>query len=65
VVFEGISDENLLKVKTIAIEYHHAHLGFDEELRHRFIKRFNDLGFNTYILFLGGNNQLQYLYVWK
>lgn len=64
-VFDGISDENLMKVKTIAIEYHHAHLNFDEELRHRFIKRFNDLGFNTFILFLGINNQLQYLYVWK
>lgn len=64
-VFDGISDENLKKIKTISIEYHHAHLNFDEELRERFIKRFNNLGFNTYLLFLGTNNQLQYLYVWK
>jgi len=63
--FNGISDENLLKVKTIAMEYHHAQLNYDDELRNRFIKRFNSLGFNTYLLYLGANNQLQYVYVWK
>lgn len=63
--FEGISDENLLKVKTIAMEYHHGHLEFDDEIRHGFISRLNNLGFNSHILFLGTDNKLQMIYFWK
>jgi hypothetical protein len=64
-VFKGISDENLMKVKYIAMEYHHSHLGYNEELRNNFISRLNRLGFNSYILFLGDNNALQLIYFWK
>jgi FkbM family methyltransferase len=60
--FAGISDENLMKVKTIAMEYHHAHLNYNEELRQDLIDRMNKLGFNSYLLFMGSNNALQMLY---
>ena len=62
---KGISDENLKRVKVISMEYHHAHLGFDEELRHNMIARLNGLGFHSYLLYLGDNNQLQLIYFWR
>lgn len=64
-VFEGISDENLSKIKTISLEYHHAHLNFDKKLREDLINRLNKLGFNSHLLFLGDNDQLQLIYLWK
>ena len=60
--FAGISDENLMKVKTIAMEYHHGHFNKDEQLRDDLIKRMNSLGFNSYLLFMGTDNELQMLY---
>jgi len=63
--FEGISDENLKKVKTIGMEYHHKTLEYDEELRSKLIKRLNGLGFNSYLQFLGDNNKLQMIYFWR
>lgn len=62
---EGISDENLMKVKNISMEYHHAHLNFDDDLRQRIITRLISLGFNSYLLFCGNNNQLQLIYFWR
>lgn len=62
---KGISNENLSKVKTIAMEYHHAHLGFDDELRKEFILRLNRLGFNSHLMFLGGDEHLQMIYFTK
>ena len=64
-IMKGISDENLMKVKNISMEYHHAHLGFDEKIRHDLVSRLNRLGFNSYLLFLGSNNQLQLIYFWR
>lgn len=63
--FAGISDENLQKVKTIAMEYHNSHFNFDDELRSNFIKKMNGLGFNSYLMFMGNNNGLQMIYFWK
>ena len=63
--FAGISDENLQKVKNIAMEYHHSHFDYDEELRTNFINKMNGLGFNSYLLFMGSNNSLQMIYFWK
>ena len=60
--FKGISDENLMKVKTISMEYHHSHFNYDEELRQNLINRMTGLGFNPYTLFMGDNNALQMLY---
>ena len=64
-VFRGISDENLMKIKTISMEYHHSHVGYNEEIRTNLINRLNRLGFNSYLLFLGTNNALQMLYFWR
>jgi FkbM family methyltransferase len=64
-IFNGISDENLMKIKNIAMEYHHSHLGFDDNLRANLIKRLNNVGFNSHLLFLGGNNSQQMIYFWK
>jgi FkbM family methyltransferase len=60
--FKGISDENLMKVKTISMEYHHSHFNYDEELRQNLINRMTRLGFNPYTLFMGDNNALQMIY---
>lgn len=64
-ILKGISDNNLMKVKNISIEYHHAHLNFDENKRSDIINRLNSLGFNSYLLYLGNNNQLQLIYFWR
>jgi FkbM family methyltransferase len=64
-VFDGISDNNLLKVGTIAMEYHNSHFNYDETLRDNLILRLNRLGFNSYLLFLGNNNALQMIYFKK
>lgn len=61
----GISDENLSRVRNIVVEYHHAHLKFDEQLRHDFITRLNRLGFNSHLLFCGQDTSLQLIYFWK
>lgn len=60
--FKGISDENLMKVRNISMEYHHSHLNYNEELRANLITRLNNLGFNSHIIFLGDNNSLQMIY---
>jgi FkbM family methyltransferase len=64
-VFRGISDKNLMKVKTIGMEYHNWGIDYKEEQRTEFIGRLNKLGFNSYLLFLGTNNALQMLYFWR
>lgn len=62
---KGISDENLKKVKTIAMEYHHGQLNFDINIRNEFINRLNNNGFNSYLLFLGRDEKLQMIYFTK
>ena len=57
----GISDENLMKVKSIGMEYHHAHFNFDEDLRQTVIDRMIGLGFNSYLSYTATDN-LQILY---
>jgi FkbM family methyltransferase len=58
----GISDENLMKVKTISMEYHHSHFNYDDNLRQKLINRMTILGFNSYLMFMGSNNALQMIY---
>lgn len=65
IALQGISDENLARVRNLAVEYHHEHLGFNEELREQFITRLNRLGFNSYLLLCGSNEALQLIYFWK
>jgi hypothetical protein len=65
IALNGISDENLSKIRNIAVEYHHEHLKFDENLRQKFVERLTNLGFNSYMLFCGTDNALQLIYFWK
>jgi FkbM family methyltransferase len=58
---QGISDENLMKVKTIAMEYHHSHFDWDESIRDEMTRRLNSVGFNSYLYFTATNN-LQMIY---
>jgi len=65
IALNGISDENLKNIRNIVVEYHHEHLNFDDQLRHNFIQRFTNLGFNSYVLFCGTDNALQLIYFWR
>ena len=65
IALNGISDDNLRNIRNIVVEYHHEHLKFDEQLRHNFVTRLNNLGFNSYVLFLGTDNALQLIYFWR
>jgi autotransporter strand-loop-strand O-heptosyltransferase len=60
--FAGISDENLLKVRNVAMEYHHNLLGHNVELRESLIQRMRRLGFSNYTLYMGEHENLQMLY---
>ncbi|MEK6952278.1 MAG: FkbM family methyltransferase [Nanoarchaeota archaeon] len=64
-IFKGINNENLQKIKKITLEYHHCFFNHDENKRNQFIERFNKLGFKTYMLFLGNNDNLQMIYLWQ
>ena len=59
---KGISDDNLMKVNNISMEYHHSHFNFNDNLRQELIDRMLKLGFNSYLMFMGTNNALQMLY---
>jgi hypothetical protein len=59
---KGISDDNLMKVNNISMEYHHSHFNFNDELRQQLIDRMLKLGFNSYLMFMGTDNALQMLY---
>lgn len=61
----GISDENLMKVRNIGMEYHHAQFNYNDDLRQQLITRLNKLGFNSYLLLCGNNNDLQLIYFWR
>lgn len=65
IAMQGISDENLSRVRNVAVEYHHEHLKFNDALRHDFVARLNRLGFNSYMLMCGYDNALQLIYFWK
>ena len=64
-ILKGISDENLMRVKNIAMEYHHSQFNYDENLRSNLIARLNRLGFNSFLLFMGSNNVAQMIYFWR
>ena len=65
IALNGISDHNLSKIRNIAVEYHHEHLKFNDSLRHNFMQRLIDLGFNSYMILCGHDNALQLMYFWK
>ena len=62
--FDGITDENLAKIRKISIEYHHNIFDLDKDVRKKFIERFIRLGFRAYTLHLR-DDYLNMLYFWK
>jgi FkbM family methyltransferase len=62
---KGINNENLKKVKTIVMEYHHEQFNFNINLRNDLINRLKNNGFHSYLLFLGYDNKLQMIYFTK
>ena len=60
----GISDENLMKVKTISMEYHHSHFDYDISLRDEMVGRLNRVGFNSMLYYTATDN-LQMIYFWR
>jgi len=60
-IFEGLSDENLSKIRCIALEYHHNVFDYDEDVYSRFQKRFNKLGFNTFTWILDNFTRMLYV----
>lgn len=60
-IFEGISDENLSKIRCIALEYHHNVFNYDEEVYSKFQSRFNKMGFNTFTWVLDSFTRMLYV----
>lgn len=60
-IFEGLSDENLDKVKSIALEYHHNVFNYDESICKNFIQRFSRRGFNTFTWILDNHTRMIYI----
>lgn len=60
-VLKGLSDENLKKVKNIAVEYHHVAFNHDEDFYQNWIKRFLTNGFNVWTDVLDDNFRMTYI----
>ena len=60
-ILEGISDDNLSKVRCVSLEYHFNILNYDEEIYSKFQSRFNRLGFNTFTWILDSYCRMLYV----
>lgn len=60
-IFEGLSDENLDKIRCIALEYHHSVFNYDETVFNNFQNRFLSRGFNVYTWILDQYTRMIYI----
>ena len=60
-ILEGLSDDNLNKIKNIAIEYHHCVFNYDENIYNKFQQRFLGMGFNVYTWILDMSTRMMYI----
>ena len=60
-IFEGLSDENLDKIRCISLEYHHSVFNFDENVFENFQKKFLTRGFNVFTWFLDQYTRMMYI----
>lgn len=60
-IMEGISNENLSKVRNISMEYHHNVFNYDEDVYQKFIQRFLSIGFNTFTWILDDFTRMLYI----
>jgi len=59
-IFEGLSNDNLNKIRCIALEYHHSVFNYDESVYSRFQNRFTANGFNTFTWILDNQTRMMY-----
>jgi len=62
-ILDGISDENLVKIKKFSIEWHHFLFNYDDEKLSSILNRFVKLNYKFYVDNLG--TDLKTLYFWK
>lgn len=62
-LFNTISDENLLSLRCVSCEFHKINDQFDE-FQEKFVQRMNNLGFRSFVLYLG-DGSLRTVSFWK
>jgi autotransporter strand-loop-strand O-heptosyltransferase len=62
---EGISDENLMKIRKFCMEYHHVAYNYNEKMKQSVIDRFARLGFKYYIRGFVNTNDVYIMHFWK
>lgn len=60
-IFEGLSNDNLNKISSIALEYHHFVFNYDDKVFGDFQQRFLNNGFNVYIRILDRDTRMIYI----
>jgi FkbM family methyltransferase len=60
-ILEGLSDENLDKIRCISLEYHHSVFNYDERFYEKFQERFLKRGFNVYTWILDSKTRMIYI----
>jgi len=60
-IFEGLSDENLDKIKSISLEYHHNVFNYDDDVYNKFQDRFMKRGFNVFTWILDAHTRMTYI----
>jgi len=60
-ILEGLSDENLNKIRCISLEYHSSVFNYDEDVYTKFIQRFLNLGFNTHTWIMDKHTRMLYV----
>ena len=60
-IFEGLSDDNLDKIRCISVEYHHGVFNFDESVYDNFQSRFLKRGFNVFTYILDDYARMTYI----
>lgn len=60
-IIDGISDENLNKIRNISLEYHHSTFNFDDKIYDNFLDRFRKLGFNTHTWIMDKYTRMIYI----
>ena len=60
-IFEGLSDNNLDKITSIALEYHHGVFNYDDNIYNKFQERFLKRGFNVFTWILDVHTRMTYI----
>jgi FkbM family methyltransferase len=60
-ILEGLSDNNLDKVKSISMEYHHCVFNYDDNIYIKFQERFLKRGFNVFTWILDKDTRMVYI----